>query len=284
MRSCSPAISRATRRRPIPLGLAFCCLMALAWPSHAQTHQHSAGAPEPVCRARFTICHGEHGLDLFSLVDSLLALSNTRISSLSLRSGYMSAVTNAGRILGVEQIGLSSGASFYHHSGFFADLSGFFNSASTPYWYYLTSASLGYSHTVKNKWLNSLSYDRYLYHDTLAHSFNQSLALTSLLDLRWATLATDYNYLWGTTAAHRISLGLNANLRKKDFWIFDAIRFYPGVNLQWGNATVVFIRQPEAPLRELFQIMTDPQISAAARPAIPKAEPTAQPATIRFGL
>ena len=82
-------------------------------------------------------------LGLFQLLDSLIELESLRSSQFSLHLGYISEVSNAGRTLDVKQYGFNPGISYFHKSGLYGDVTGYWNSDLDPH-YDLTVVSLGY--------------------------------------------------------------------------------------------------------------------------------------------
>ena len=69
--------------------------------------------------------------DIFDLIDSLLETDIT-YSQLSVRLGYTSDISYAGRTFGFNQFGLTGGVSYYHKTGLFGDVSGYWNSNLDP--------------------------------------------------------------------------------------------------------------------------------------------------------
>src|SRR5690349_516475 len=66
-------------------------------------------------------------LSIVDLIDSLLTLDDELKSQLAVRVGYNSNVLEAGRTLGIENFGLSPAISYYHKSGLYADLTGYWS-------------------------------------------------------------------------------------------------------------------------------------------------------------
>src|SRR5688500_15690403 len=87
----------------------------------------------------------QDSLSIFHLIDSLLQQGDFEASQLAVRLSYNSNVMSTGRTLGIDNFGLSPGVSYYHKSGLYADLSGFWSKNFDPA-YYLTVTSLGYMH------------------------------------------------------------------------------------------------------------------------------------------
>jgi len=193
--------------------------------------------------------------DLFKLADSLLALDNAKVSALNVRAGYVSQVVSAGRSFGVQQYGFTPGVTYFHHTGFYGGVSGYWTNEYDP-GYYLTDLSAGYTYTYKNKLMFQANHAFYLYNDSLdTHSVDKSAQVAINFQPKWFEIGTDYSYLYGSSAAHRINA--HANLRWKlnpNGWI-DAITFMPGIAGQWGNADVFYWRQPRTAVTDLYQII-----------------------------
>src|SRR5688572_31714787 len=69
----------------------------------------------------------EDSLSIFSLIDSLLQQGDLEASQLAVRLSYNSNVLSTGRTLGINNFGLAPGVSYYHKSGLYADLSGYWS-------------------------------------------------------------------------------------------------------------------------------------------------------------
>src|SRR5688572_14102284 len=101
-------------------------------------------------------------LSIFYMIDSLLQQGDLNTSQLALRVSYNSNVLSTGRTLGIENFGLSPGVSYYHKSGLFADVSGYWSRNFDPS-YYLTVASLGYMRDLSRHFSIMAGYDHYFY-------------------------------------------------------------------------------------------------------------------------
>lgn len=198
-------------------------------------------------------------LSIFRLIDSVLSL-DTKVSTLGLRMSYTSRVTSAGRDFNIRQYGLAPGVSFYHHSGLFADASGYWNSQFTPN-YSLTVVSAGYL-GIPNKWLSyNLSAERSFYRDTSSDSVitapPNGLNATLFLDAGWMYTTVDYTYLFGDGSVHRLQGAVVGNIVFRNVWILDKVAFYPGANFLFGNEELVSYR---------FNVdLTDPRIQRLIR-------------------
>ena len=178
-------------------------------------------------------------------LDSLLLFDSKITSQIGFRLGYTSGVLSAGRDLGFNQFGFSGGLSYYHKSGFYGDLTGFWNSDFTPQ-YNLTVITAGYISSIGKKWSYSGSYDRSFFNtsieDSLDNPLTNSVSASIVYDLSFLNSGVDYSFLFGEETAHRIRWGLNGNFKIKNIWIFDKISFLPGFSLLLGNSNVVNLR------------------------------------------
>ena len=164
-------------------------------------------------------------------------------SLLTVRAGYTSSITNAGRNFGIQQYGLNAGAAFYHKSGLFADVSGYYNSDQDPK-YNTTITSVGYMGMFGTKWNYYLSYDHFFYEKPqesdylitypLTNSFNTS---TNFL-IKSFNIGADYSFMFGDETAHRARLNLSYYLSFKNVGFIDRINFNPNLSMLAGNANV----------------------------------------------
>lgn len=194
---------------------------------------------------------------IFKLIDSLLnTKALTPSSQLALRVGYNSNVMAAGRTLGIENFGLSPGIGYYHKSGLYADVSGFWSKDFEPS-YYLTIGSLGYSR-VFNKYFSLIaSYDRYFYNvqgDDSFISYKNAFTISPMLDYKILNLNITYAYFFGDKNAHRLMPSVGLTLEKKNVWGLKRIAALPSFIVLVGNETFTEteIRYPQT-LREALQ-------------------------------
>ena len=179
---------------------------------------------------------------IFSLIDSVLLAEYKPPSEFNIRFGYNSNVVNAGRNYGLNQHGLTPGISFYHSKGWFADVTGFWNSEFDPK-YNLTMISGGYMGLLGNKLSYTISAEKWFYH------YNQSSEITSLpsnsvgasasYDLKYLYAGLDYTYMFGNGDAHRLIGSLTGNIKIPAFWKIKSITFMPGFSTLFGNEEVV---------------------------------------------
>ncbi|RED96211.1 hypothetical protein [Marinoscillum furvescens] len=177
-------------------------------------------------------------MSIFSLIDSILAIDKSAHSALYARLSYNSTVMSAGRTYDVSQKSVSPDISYYHSSGFYADYSGFWNTAATPK-YNLSMVAVGYLTNITPKISITPNYERWIYHsnhtnNTLNNSLGTTLAYTS----KWHYLTVDYSFLFGKETAHRVvaSSSLNFHFNKK--WFFDRISILPSASVIFGSDQV----------------------------------------------
>lgn len=192
---------------------------------------------------------------LFTLFDSLLRLENQNKSELNVRLSYNNNVLTAGRNYGINQHGLSSGLSYYHQSGVYSSVAGYWNSAFTPK-YSLTIASIGYMKFLSKGWSTSASYDRWIYNKSDAEassyaSFKNSINFSGAYTSKHFYGSLDYNYLFGSETAHRLIGSLSGYLSWRNLWFFERIKVLPSVSLIFGNEVITTIYAGD--LRDAFR-------------------------------
>lgn len=180
-------------------------------------------------------------LSLFFLIDSLIAVSSSQ-NGLSVRLGYSSRVTTAGRDFGVDQQGLSPGISYYHKSGVYGDITGVWNSELDPK-YYLTVATIGYLGSFKKNWAYSASYDHSFYHATDSTDIfplTNAVSTSVSYDFKHLYSGLNYSYAFGDEIAHQLAWNLTGVIKKKAFKPFNSITFLPTFSILWGNQTLTY--------------------------------------------
>ena len=181
-------------------------------------------------------------LTLFDLFDSLVNMKFS-FSQLSFRLGYNSNITNAGRNFGITQHGFNAGISYYHKTGLFADISGYWSSDITPH-YSPTVTSLGYMGNITKSWSYSLSYDHYFYQKVedekplYSYPLTNALNTSTYFDVKFITLAVDYAFLFGETSTNRLRGSIMFNLQKSNFWFTDRISFIPTLAVLAGDQKI----------------------------------------------
>ncbi|SKC85602.1 hypothetical protein [Ohtaekwangia koreensis] len=196
----------------------------------------------------------EDSLNVFTLIDSLLQLEDTGGSQLAVRVGYNSNVLSAGRTLGIDNFGLAPGISYYHSTGLYADVTGFWSKDFEPS-YYLTVASVGYLHTFSKRFSAMAGYDRYFYsedNDDNYIPYKNTLSLTPILELHPVTISLNYAYYFGDAQVHRITPGVSIILQKRNWKGISRIAITPAFFALFGNDIITEVRYPET-VRELIR-------------------------------
>jgi hypothetical protein len=194
--------------------------------------------------------------NLFELADSILAIEDAKVSAVLLRAGYVSEVVSAGRSFGIDQYGFSPAINYFHHSGLGASITGYWSSEYSPS-YYLTDLSVSYNRNfLKDKLSVLVNHDFYFYNDSLDdHSFSKSAQGSLNYHFKHLDIGADYGYLYGNESAHRIVAHANGTFKLRLQGLIDAVSFMPGVAFQWGNADVLYWRQPRTALSDLYWLI-----------------------------
>lgn len=182
-------------------------------------------------------------LSIFNLIDSLFSLEISPKSELNVRFGFSSSVTSAGRDYGLNQAGLSSGLAYYDKSGFYGDLSGYWNSGTSPK-YNPTILSTGYLGITSTKWSYSFDYEKWFYNpkDSSDNPLTNSIGASTSYNFDKGFASLDYSFLFGAETAHRIIGNLSWDIKLGKWWIFKSIRLYPSASIMFGNGTITELR------------------------------------------
>ena len=193
-------------------------------------------------------------LSLIQLLDSLILTEGLNQSQLSFHLGYTSEVSNAGRTLEVKQYGFNPGITYFHKSGVFADVTGYWNSQLDPK-YDLTVLSLGYIGILGKKFSYTVSYDHSFFTDTdpdfdlpprilellLPPILNNTVSAGLDLDLGMFESSIDYSFLFNEETAQRVQLAFNGDFKQSDVWFLDRLAFRPRFSILWGNQEIINI-------------------------------------------
>jgi hypothetical protein len=176
-------------------------------------------------------------LSVFALIDSLLNAGVDNRSQLAFRLGYNSNVIAAGRTLGIENFGLAPGISYYHKSGLFADVSGFWSKDFAPS-YYLTIASAGYSQVIFKKFSLMATYDRYFYNTNTEDAYipyKNATTLNGSFDHRWLNTGLTYSFYFGDKNVQRIIPSVGATFEIKRKSLIKRVAILPTFYLLLGD-------------------------------------------------
>ena len=180
-------------------------------------------------------------LGLFSLIDSVMNMEAPAIKSqLITRLGYNSNVVSASRTLGFNQFGMAPGVSYYHKSGMYADVTGYWSNEYSPN-YYLTVASAGYMNSPTKWWSFMAEYNRYLYSDVsedIYIAYKNNVGVSNFFDVKPFTFRLDYQYYFGDKQAHRINPSVMLNIEKRNLGKINRITFFPTVSLLTGSEQI----------------------------------------------
>jgi hypothetical protein len=193
-------------------------------------------------------------LGLFQLLDSLIELESLRSSQFSLHLGYISEVSNAGRTLDIRQYGFNPGISYFHKSGLFGDVTGYWNSDLDPH-YDLTVVSLGYIGLLSPKISYTFSYDHGFFTDRehdldlpdwavdllLPPILNNSFSTGLDLDFGGIETGVDYSWLFNKESAHRLYWRLTGDLKKYNWLGLNRVSLRPAFELLFGNADIISV-------------------------------------------
>ncbi len=181
-------------------------------------------------------------LSIFNLIDGILSAEPT--NELSLRMGFTTNVTSAGRDYDLSQSGMSAGAAYYHKSGFFGDVSGYWNSGVDPN-YNPTVLSAGYLGSFKNTdWSYSVDAESWFFNpkDSSENPLKYSLGASLNYDFKWGFTSLDYSFLFGRETANRIILNVTGSIDLGKFWKFKTVGFYPSAGMIIGNGDITQLR------------------------------------------
>lgn len=171
------------------------------------------------------------------LIESFLIAPKQKDSSkLFVRLGYNSNVSAINQTLGIRQFGISSGISYYHKSGLYADVSSYWSPQFTPP-FYLTIFSTGYLKSVSKKYLVNVEYSHLLYTSDEESSipYANSITIANQLDFKPLQVRLDYYYYFGSQTAHRILPSLGVTLEKKDVGKIKTLTFIPSFAILFGT-------------------------------------------------
>jgi len=182
-------------------------------------------------------------LSIFNFLDSVLLQNNMQSNQLSVRVGMTSSVTSAGRDYNINQTGYSAGFSYFHKSGGYLDLSGYWNSDVTPT-YNPTILSGGYLGTFSPKWSYSLDYEHWFFNpkDSSENALTNSFGTSVSYDFKKGYLGVDYSFLFGQETSHRLIGSLTGTIKIGEWGPFKYISVFPTASIMAGNGNVTTLR------------------------------------------
>jgi len=187
----------------------------------------------------------QDSLYIFNLLDSMLSTEpQAETSQMAFRLAYNSNIASTGRTIGIDKFGLAAGASYFHKSGLYADVSGYWSTEYDPD-YYLTIASVGYMVAPIKRWSLLAEYNRFIYTDTgpdVVIPYTNNIGIINFFNFRPLVLRFDYYFYFGEKNAHRIMPGLGLNLEKRKWHKIDRLLFFPTVNVLFGTEVITEYR------------------------------------------
>lgn len=159
---------------------------------------------------------------------------------MAVRLAYNSNIVATGRTLGINKFGLSSGVAYYHKSGFYADVSGYWSREYDPD-YYLTIGTAGFMVSPVKRWTLMTEYSRYFYTDTgqdVSVPYKNNAGLSNFVNFKYILLRLDYYLYFGEKTGHRLMPGFNLNFEKRHWKGIDRILFYPNFYVLLGSEQI----------------------------------------------
>jgi hypothetical protein len=198
-------------------------------------------------------------LSVFRLIDSLITALDEEPpgAQVVFRTGYNSNDTGQGSAFQLNQYGLSLGASYYHPTGFFADVAGYYSNTYEPQ-YYLTMATAGYTYSGTKKFSFNVEYRKSFYHfdpedfspfPRLPTSFisnfssgvySNNLTGTIYFEHKTINMRMDYSFLFdgSATPIQRIAPTASINWERRGWLKTDKISVFPSLSWVYGSGLV----------------------------------------------
>ncbi len=186
----------------------------------------------------------EDSLSIFNLIDSLFQNGEIEVSQFGVRLAYNSNVLSAGRTLGIENFGLSAGLAYFHKTGFYGDVSGYWSKDFDPK-YYLTIASVGYMYSFPKVLSIMAGYDRYFYNTRSGDEYipyKNTLSVTPLFEVKPFMLSLNYSFYFGDAYVNRIMPGFSVVLEKRKLFKIDKVAFQPTFYMLLGDETITDVQ------------------------------------------
>ncbi len=182
-------------------------------------------------------------ISIFNLLDSVISLELSIANEFNVRFGFTSSVTSAGRDFDINQSGISTGVSYFHKTGVYGDLTGFWNSKVTPN-YNPTILSLGYLGNGKGNWSYSFDYEHWFYNprDSSDHTLTHSLSTSFSYSYKKLNLNLDYSFLFGKTSSHRIIGSAFTSWDLGKWWHFKKVSLLPSASIAIGDGNITTLR------------------------------------------
>jgi len=234
-------------------------IMVLAWPVTSYSQEDNLDSLLNETLAYDSLLLEELAADSLSIIDLIDSLLNHdfRYSSLLIRLGYTSDIMYAGRDFGIRQYGFSAGASYYHKTGIFGDLTSYWNSDIEPH-INPTTLTLGYMGSITPKWGFIASYDHYFYSKNqnyvdIVYPLTNSLNASTYIDLKHFSFGLDYAFMFGQEIVHRIRPNMYGIIRIKNLGFIDEIDIFPSASMLLGDQNMYFLDENYSEVQSLLQ-------------------------------
>ena len=197
---------------------------------------------DPILAEMDSILNSADSTSILDLIDSIMLAPSVRLrSQMAVRVGYNNNIIANGAS-SFSQYGLTTGASFYHKSGAYADLSSYYSEQYKPA-VYLTVGAVGYLGLINKYWSVMAEYDHYFYTPAKDGSdtytpYTNNLYLSNYFKVKKVVFRFDYNFYFGELHAHRFTPAVGLNLSKKKWLGMDRVTFLPTASLWYGSDTV----------------------------------------------
>lgn len=174
------------------------CLLACVLLSAGTNAQQldSLLANDPIVKEFDSLFYSGDSVSILSMLDNILAAAEVPKpeSQLAVRLGYNSNVVATSSVFGINQFGLAPGVSYYHKSGLYADVTGYWSNEYDPN-YYLTVFSAGYLNSFTSMWSLMAEYSYYGYRqagEDASVPYRHSLVINNFFEIGKLTIRTDY--------------------------------------------------------------------------------------------
>lgn len=236
----------------------LCLVMALGsyYSAHSQDYDLDSLLNETLAYDSLLLEElAQDSLSIIDLIDSLIQ-GKFKFSTLMIRTAYTSNIMHAGRDFGINQYGFSLGASYYHKTGLFGDLTSYWNSDVEPH-INPTTVTLGYMGSIMPKWSVIASYEHFFYtqddsYDGILYPITDALNASTYLDLKHFSFGVDYSFMFGHETAHRIRPNMYGIIRIKTKGFIDEIDIFPSASLLLGNATIYYLDENYSQLQSML--------------------------------
>lgn len=224
--------------------LGICLLATLLFVAEAKSQAIDSLLLEsdPVLAELDSILNSPDSLSILALIDSILLAPDVKLTSqIAVRAGYANNIVANGTS-SIRQYGLNLGASFYHKSGAYADVSSYYSEEFKPS-VYLTVGAVGYLGLINKHWSVMAEYDHYFYSpakdgDDVYTPYTNNVLVSNYFKVKYFVFRFDYNLYFGELTAHRFAPAAGFNFTRKKWLGLDRISFLPSASLWYGSDTV----------------------------------------------